>query len=60
MEFFATVLRFFQSGGAFMYPILVVLIIGLAIAIERALYLRRANVENRQLWSNLLLSLIHI
>lgn len=54
MEFFATVLRFFQSGGAFMYPILVVLVIGLAIAIERALYLRRANIENRQLWSNLL------
>ncbi len=54
MEFFATVLRFFQSGGAFMYPIMVVMIIGLAIAAERALYLRRANAENRLLWSNLL------
>jgi biopolymer transport protein ExbB len=54
MELFATVLRFFQSGGAFMYPILIVMIIGLAIAVERALYLRRANAENRLLWSNLL------
>jgi biopolymer transport protein ExbB len=54
MEFFATVLRFFQSGGAFMYPILIVMIIGLAIAVERALYLRRANAENRLLWANLL------
>lgn len=54
MEFFATVLRFFQSGGAFMYPILIVMIVGLAIAAERALYLRRANAENRALWSNLL------
>ncbi|TJY60984.1 MotA/TolQ/ExbB proton channel family protein [Sinimarinibacterium sp. CAU 1509] len=54
MEFFATVIRFFQSGGAFMYPILLVMIIGLAIAAERALYLRRANAENRLLWSELL------
>jgi biopolymer transport protein ExbB len=54
MEFFATVLRFFQSGGAFMYPILIVMIIGLAIAFERALYLRRANAENRELWASLL------
>ncbi|MEQ1437939.1 MotA/TolQ/ExbB proton channel family protein [Fontimonas sp. SYSU GA230001] len=54
MEFLATVLRFFQSGGAFMYPILVVMILGLAIAVERSLYLRRANTENRQLWSELL------
>jgi biopolymer transport protein ExbB len=54
MEFFATVIRFFQSGGAFMYPILLVMVIGLAIAVERALYLRRANAENRLLWSELL------
>ncbi|SFF46997.1 outer membrane transport energization protein ExbB [Fontimonas thermophila] len=54
MEFVTTVLRFFQSGGAFMYPILIVMIVGLAIALERALYLRRANAENRALWSELL------
>ncbi len=59
MEFIATVLRFFQSGGAFMYPILIVMIVGLAIALERALYLRRANAENRALWTDLLPLLNH-
>mgnify|MGYP001627300604 CR=1 FL=1 len=59
MEFVTTVLRFFQSGGAFMYPILIVMIVGLAIALERALYLRRANAENRALWSELLPLLNH-
>ncbi|MDD3761999.1 MAG: MotA/TolQ/ExbB proton channel family protein [Nevskiales bacterium] len=54
MEFFATAIRFLQNGGAFMYPIMLVLIVGLAIAVERALYLRRANSENRALWSELL------
>lgn len=54
MELFATVVRFFQSGGAFMYPILLVLGFGLAIIAERFLYLRRANAENRRLWSQLL------
>ncbi len=54
MEFFATILRFFQSGGAFMYPILIVMIIGLAIALERWVYLRRAEAENRSLWATLL------
>lgn len=54
MEFVTTVLAFFQSGGAFMYPILIVMIIGLAIATERWLYLRRANKESRALWSELL------
>ena len=28
---------FFQSGGAFMYPILVVMALGLAIALDRLL-----------------------
>lgn len=54
MEFFATVIRFFQNGGAFMYPILVVLVIGLAITLERFLYLRRAHGENRTLWARLM------
>ena len=44
---FETVVRFFQEGGMFMYPILVVLIIGLAIAIERYVYLSYATKTNR-------------
>jgi biopolymer transport protein ExbB len=54
MDFFATLIRFFQNGGVFMYPILVLLVLGLAIAIERFAYLRRAYSENRNLWSKLL------
>jgi biopolymer transport protein ExbB len=54
MDMLITVLRFFQEGGAFMYPLLGVMILGLAIALERALYLKRARDENRQLWGQLL------
>ena len=54
MDLFATVTRFFQNGGVFMYPILALLILGLAITIERFTYLRRAYNENRTLWSKLL------
>ncbi|MEP3561568.1 MAG: MotA/TolQ/ExbB proton channel family protein, partial [Marinobacter sp.] len=34
-----TLIRFFQDGGPFMYPIAVVLAIGLAITLERFVYL---------------------
>lgn len=54
MEMLTTILRFFQEGGAFMYPILAVMGLGLAIALERWLYLRRAKSENRALWSQLM------
>jgi biopolymer transport protein ExbB/TolQ len=54
MDFIATVTRFFQNGGVFMYPILAVLVLGVAITIERFNYLRRAYAENRDLWSTLL------
>lgn len=42
-----TIVRFFQEGGAFMYPIALVLVIGLAIAIERYIYLSSAKRANR-------------
>lgn len=50
MDFFATVLGFFQKGGAFMYPIAVVLVLTAAIAIERWLFLSRLERENGKLW----------
>ncbi len=43
-----TLIRFFQEGGTFMYPIAVVLVVGLAIAIERWLFLSVAKRSNRQ------------
>ena len=41
MNFWDVIVRFFQGGGDFMYPIAVVLVIGLSIAIERYIYLTR-------------------
>lgn len=38
--------RFFHEGGAFLYPIAVVLAIGLAISVERWLYLSRERFRN--------------
>ncbi len=49
-----TVIDFFQSGGAFMYPILVVLAIGLAISIERYLYLTAAKMNNRRMLAKIM------
>jgi len=43
MNFINTILRFFQDGGPFMYPIAIVLVIGLAVVIERWLFLSYAK-----------------
>lgn len=50
MEFFNTIIRFFQAGGAFMYPIALVLALAVAVAVERMLFLRKTERENRELW----------
>jgi biopolymer transport protein ExbB len=41
---------FFQKGGLFMYPILLVFAVGMAIAVERWLHLGRIRSENRKAW----------
>ena len=51
---YTSIVRFFQDGGPFMYPIMVVLAIGLAIAIERYVYLSLSKRKNRKLLSQLL------
>ena len=43
-------IRFFQMGGFFMFPILLVLAGGIAIAIERWIHLKRVKVENSRAW----------
>ena len=53
MNFLTNLLHFFQSGGIFMYPILVAMALGIAIAIERYLFLSRAERENRAIWGAL-------
>jgi biopolymer transport protein ExbB len=49
-----TVIKFFQDSGMFIYASLAIMSVGLAIAIERFIFLRRARNENRQLWDNML------
>jgi biopolymer transport protein ExbB len=48
------IVKFFQSGGPFMYPILVVLALGIAIAIERFFYISRTENGTKKLWKKLI------
>ena len=52
METSGMVIKFFQDGGAFMYPIALIAALGAAVAIERWLYLTRTAVGNRRLWGD--------
>jgi len=49
-----TVIRFFQDGGFFMYPISVALIFGLVISAERYIYLSKAKIKNRKVFDELM------
>jgi biopolymer transport protein ExbB len=42
---------FFQKGGLFMYPILIVFAVGMAIAVERWIHLSRIRSANRKMWN---------
>ena len=50
MDTFNSIIGFFQSGGVFMYPIVLVLVLGLAIALERYLYLSGTKMSNSRAW----------
>jgi biopolymer transport protein ExbB len=45
-----SMVAFFQKGGMFMYPILIVFAIGMAIAVERWIQLGRIRNQNRKSW----------
>jgi biopolymer transport protein ExbB len=51
---FDSIIGFFQEGGSFMYPIAVVFVIGLAIAIERFIYLTQAKISNKRAFEKIL------
>jgi biopolymer transport protein ExbB/TolQ len=53
MDVYAAIVRFFQGGGEFMFPIALVAALGLAIAIERYIYLSIVSLRNRSLWNDL-------
>ncbi len=46
-------IRFVQEGGIFMYPTLLVMLIGIGIAIERFMFLNRAKNANKELWDGI-------
>lgn len=53
MDAYSSVIGFFQNGGVFMYPIMVVFALGAAIAIERWFFLTKAMVSSKRLWKQI-------
>ena len=53
MSVYTSIVNFFQDGGMFMYPIVIVLAVGLAIAVERYIYLSKTSLTNRALWKKI-------
>ncbi|HKL48203.1 MAG TPA: MotA/TolQ/ExbB proton channel family protein [Desulfuromonadales bacterium] len=51
MEIFYSIIAFFQNGGLFMYPILLVFAFGMAISVERWIQLGRIRSANRKMWN---------
>ena len=53
MDSYTSIVGFFQDGGFFMYPIALVFAAGLAVAIERYVYLSKTSVSNQMLWKKI-------
>lgn len=51
---FNDAIKFFQDGGVFMYPIALVLVVGMAVAIERWVFLSVAKNSNRRAFDRIL------
>jgi len=54
MNVYSTIVKFFQDSGVFIYPSIMILSLGLAIAIERFIYINRSRRHNREMWNDLL------
>jgi len=54
MDFFSGIAKFFQDGGLFIYPIALVLAIGVAITIERWRFLNREKARNLKAFDDFL------
>ena len=50
MDVFYSIVSFFGSGGVFMYPILLVFAVGVAIAVERFVTLTMVTNKNKAVW----------
>lgn len=53
MQGFDIIVNFFRDGGVFLYPIALVWVIGLVIALERFGFVIRVGSGNRRLWSQI-------
>jgi biopolymer transport protein ExbB/TolQ len=53
MNFLNSVINFFKDGGFFLYPLALIFVVGVSIAIERFVYLTRETARNRSLWNTL-------
>lgn len=53
MDITTTIVRFFQEGGPFMFPIAIVLAMGLAIALERYVFLASARRTNKMAFAQM-------
>ena len=54
MDLYSKIVLFFQHGGEFMYPIALVMAIGVAISLERYFYLARQTSANRRDYEKIL------
>ena len=54
MDTLNTVVKFFVDCGPFLYPSLAMMAVGLAIAVERFIFLSKARAENRKMWDKVL------
>ena len=53
MNFMSSVVNFFKDGGFFLFPLALIGVVGISIAIERYVYLTRETLRNRSLWEAL-------
>jgi biopolymer transport protein ExbB len=53
MNLFEFAIKFFQDSGLAIYPSILIAAVGLAIAIERFVFLAKARSQNRALWDKM-------
>ena len=50
MDWYNTVVNFFKDGGFFLYPLVIIFVVGVAISLERWFFLTKETLKNRNLW----------
>ncbi len=50
MQWLNTIINFFKDGGFVLFPLAIIFVVGVAIAIERWVYLTVETARNRSLW----------